>query len=94
MLQLIKILGENYVVWDKSALIKFIKPIKKSVFARFLITDEILSEIITKVKSAYKYDINLTATFQDKHGVTYAEVVKTIYIADKEYYKTKKGKQK
>ena len=93
MLQLIKILGENYVVWDKAALIKFIKPIKKNVFAKFLITDEILDEIITKVKSAQKYCIDLTTTFQDVDGIIYAEVIKTLYIADKEYYKTKKAKQ-
>lgn len=92
MVQLINILGKKeYIVWDKSATIKFIKPIKHTVFARFLITEELLSEIKTKIESDKKYTINLTTTFQDATGTIYAEVEKTIYIADKSYYKTKKG---
>lgn len=93
MLQLIKILGENYVVWDKAASIKFIKPIKKNVFAKFLLTDETLNEIIAKVKSGNKYSIDLTVKFQDENEIIYAEVTKTIYIADKSYYKTKNIKK-
>ena len=93
MLQLMKILGKSYVVWDKAAAIKFIKPIKSKVFARFLITDEILNEIISKVKSDKKLSIDLTVNFQDENGLIYAEVTKTIYIADKDYYKAKNTKQ-
>ena len=92
MVQLINILGKDYVVWDKSATIKFLKPIKQNVYARFLITNEILKDIISKVKSHQKYSIDLTTNFQDENGIIYAEVVKTIYIADKEYYKTRKEK--
>ncbi len=87
MLQLINILGGSYVVWDKSATIKFLKPIKKKVCARFLITNEILEEIIMKVKLDQKYSIDLITTFQDENGIIYAEVIKTLYIAEKEYYK-------
>ena len=92
MVQLINILGKEYVVWDKSATIKFLKPIKKNVYARFLITPEILTEIISKVKSDNKYSIDLATNFQDENGIIYAEVTKTLYIADKEYYKTRKVK--
>ncbi len=91
MIQLINILGKDYVVWDQAATIKFLKPIKKKVFARFLITDEILADIISKVKANQKYSIELVTNFQDGNGIIYAEVIKTIYIADKEYYKTRKG---
>jgi acyl-coenzyme A thioesterase PaaI-like protein len=48
MVQLINILGGDYVVWDMSAQIKFIKPVKKTVYARFLITDELLNNIKKK----------------------------------------------
>ncbi|MES2284258.1 MAG: DUF4442 domain-containing protein [Bacteroidota bacterium] len=89
MIQLINILGKEYVVWDKAASIKFLKPIKKKVFARFLISDEILSEIRSKVESDKRYSIDLVTDFQDENGVKYAEVTKTLYIADKEYYKNR-----
>ena len=92
MIQLLNILGTNYVVWDKSAIVKFIKPIKKNVYALFLITDEALEEIISKVKSEQKYSIDLTVRFQDADGIIYAEAIKTLYIADKAYYNARKAK--
>ncbi|MGB3949125.1 MAG: DUF4442 domain-containing protein [Bacteroidia bacterium] len=89
MIQLINILGADYVVWDMAANIKFIKPIKKKVYARFLITDELIESIRQKISLDKKYVVNLPISFQDKDGVVYAEVEKVIYIADKEYYKNK-----
>ena len=90
MLQLIYILGKEYVVWDKAATVKFRKPIKKSVFAKFLITEALLSEIKEKVKENGSYTIELPVTLQDKEGVAYASITKTIYIADKAYYQQRK----
>ncbi|MES2139076.1 MAG: DUF4442 domain-containing protein [Bacteroidota bacterium] len=89
MIQLINILGKEYVVWDQAATIKFLKPIKKKVFARFLITEELLSEIRSKVERDKKCSIDLVTDFQDESGIKYAEVTKTLYIADKEYYKNR-----
>lgn len=90
MLQLMHILGKKYVVWDKSAQIKFKKPIKKTVYARFLISDEILNEIKENVKNNNSYTIDLPVLFQDKEATVYAEIVKTIYIADRSYYNERK----
>ena len=90
MLQLMKILGKEYVVWDKGAQIKFKKPIKKTVYARFIITDEILGEIKSKVMQGSSYTIDLPILLQDKQNVVYAEITKTIYIADKTYYQSRK----
>ncbi|HET9055626.1 MAG TPA: DUF4442 domain-containing protein [Chitinophagaceae bacterium] len=87
MVQLINILKNEYIVWDKSAVVKFLKPIRKTVYARFVITDELLSEIKTVVAREKKYTIQLTAYFQDEEETIYAEVTKTLYIAEKEHYK-------
>ena len=86
MVQLIHILGSNYVVWDKAASVKFLKPISKTVYARFLITDEVLEDIVARVAAQKKYTIDLSANFQDERGIVYAEVTKTLFIADKQYY--------
>lgn len=86
MMQLIGILGHDYVVWDKAAAIKFIKPIKTTVYARFVITDELIDEIISKVRSNNKHVIELSTNYQDENGMIYAEVDKTLYIADRVYY--------
>ncbi len=92
MVQLINILGDSYVVWDKSATIKFKRPVKQSVYARFLITDEILSEIKENVKENGFYNIELPILLQDKQEIVYAEIIKTIYIADKTFYQERKKK--
>ena len=89
MIQLINILGKEYVIWDKSASINFIKPIHKRVYARFLITSAIIEEIIFKVKTDKKYTISLPVTFQDESGTVYSKVEKVLYIADKTYYKNR-----
>ena len=90
MVQLINILGENYVVWDKSANIKFKKPINKTVYARFLITDELLTHIKTTIAEQKKMTLNMTTQFEDETGMVYAEIAREIFIADKEYYKNNK----
>jgi len=92
MVQLINILGLDYVVWDKSAQIKFIKPIKTTVYARFLLSDLQLEKIKDRVKAEQEITVDMKTAFEDEKGTVYAEVVKTIYIADKKFYKSKKSK--
>ena len=45
VIQLIHILGDNYIVWDKSAIIKFKRPANKTLFADFKISDELIEQI-------------------------------------------------
>lgn len=86
MVQLINLLGNEYVVWDKEANVRFIKPINKTVFARFLITDELLEQIKNEVALNKKMHLRLPASFVDKTGTIYATVDKLLYISSKEYY--------
>ncbi len=86
MVQLINILGSRYVVWDKSAAVKFIKPVKKTVYSRFLITDGQLKSIIYKIGSDKKCEMDFVSRFVDEEGTVYAEVTRTLYIGDKELY--------
>jgi len=90
MIQLINILGNKYVVWDKVATIKFIRPIKQEVFARFLISENLITEIKKGIELNKEMEIELSVQFNDGNETTYAEVIKKLYIADKEYYKQKK----
>tara|TARA_R110002049_G_C8859207_1_gene538052 strand:+ start:86 stop:607 length:522 start_codon:yes stop_codon:yes gene_type:complete len=95
MIQLMNILGNNYVVWDKAATIKFKKPAKETCYVDFIFTSDEIAQIIKDV--AFKNEINLTKKIQltnkDKN-VVFAEVSKTVYIADKQYYKEKKRLKK
>ena len=81
MFQLIHILGDDYIVWDKSANIKFLKPIRDKVYACFRISDDIILKIKDQVNAKNKYTFTLSASFTDNSGVTYAQVEKELYVA-------------
>ncbi len=94
MLQIMKILGKDYVVWDKSAAVRFKKPAKTAIFMQFLVEEEIIDQIKENISAHREFEFQKTFNWIDKAGKIYASVDKTIYIADKEYYKSKIQKRK
>jgi hypothetical protein len=56
-----EVLGKNYVVWDKAASVKFVRPITDSVKCKFEITDETVEEIQRQIddKGEYTFDLPL-----------------------------------
>jgi acyl-coenzyme A thioesterase PaaI-like protein len=91
MLQLIRILGKNYVVWDKSAAIRFRRPGVKPLQMSFLVTEELLERITTAVETSGEYEFTEQLDWVDKEGLVYAVVEKTIYVADKAHYNKKRA---
>lgn len=89
MIQLMRMLGDAYIVWDKSASIRFKRPGDRTLYSRFLITDELLAKIKERVLSEQEFEIELSADWVDKEGTVYATVGKVLYIADKAFYKEK-----
>ncbi len=94
MIQLIQLLGPDYVVWDKEATVKFIRPITHQVCARFLITDKLIAEIKETVAKQKEMTLELPSYFEDKAGKKYVEVNKKLYIADKVFYREKRKRKK
>jgi len=64
MIILIKLLGPDYVVWDKAATVQFKKPGRTTLYARFTVTDEELAAIkraLTQTASVDRlYQVDLT----------------------------------
>ncbi len=94
MIQLIQLLGKDYVVWDKAASIRFRKPGNQSLYIRFLISDELLSSIKQRLKTESEFDLELKTDWIDQEGKVYAHLSKTIYIANKSFYKNKLANKK
>ena len=95
MVQLINLLGDDYVVWDKSAEIFFKRPAREGLFAEFNYTTEELADIKARVATENEIDIVKTTQLTDQTGTTvFCEVRKTIYVADKVYYRAKRGRKK
>lgn len=91
MVQLINLIGEDYVVWDKSAEIFFKRPAKEDLYADFAYTEKELEEIKKRVIGENEIDIVKTTALTNKdRSVVFCEVMKTIYIADKTFFKEKR----
>jgi acyl-coenzyme A thioesterase PaaI-like protein len=92
MIQLMNILGEKYVVWDKEATIKFKRPAKSSAYADFKFTPEEISQVRADVAEKNEIDLTKKVNITNKVGSTvFAELTKTIYVADKVFYKKKRS---
>lgn len=84
MLMLIQILGKEYIVWDKSARIDFVKPGHGTVSAKFVIADEMVSDIIQNTADGSKYLPELPINVTDEQGDVVCRVIKTLYIRKKQ----------
>ena len=80
MILLIKILGPGYTVWDKAATIRFLKPGRSRLYARFLIEEEEIQTILRLTETAPSVDRVYRVDLKDAAGVVHASVEKTIYI--------------
>ena len=89
MLLFMQVLGKNYVVWDKGASMKFLKPIVDKVKCRFLISDELIEDVKHHVEMRGEYSFDLPLHYEDEKGKVYATFTKSVYVADKEFYKKK-----
>lgn len=80
MFILIKNLGPDYIVWDKSASIDFVKPGYGTVKARFEISKERIEEIRAQVDAERKMDVHLDAEVKDSSGQIVAKIHKVVYV--------------
>ena len=84
MIMLIKILGPEYVVWDKAAAIRFKRPGKSTLYAKFILTTEEIAAITVAVGTAPSIERSYLVELVDAAGALHASVEKTIYIRRKE----------
>jgi len=83
MLILMRVLGREYIVWDKAAGIKFVKPGRSTVSATFHISQERVDEIIQATKSGEKYEPTFSVDVLDEQGQLVAQVEKLLYVKKK-----------
>lgn len=83
MIMLIKLLGPEYVVWDKAASIQFKKPGRATLYGTFRVSDAELEHIRTALQSQHSIDCQYEVQLVDRQGVMHACIEKTIYIRKK-----------
>jgi len=91
MVQLINLLDNSYVVWDKSAQVRFKALAREDLYADFSYTESELADIRAQVAESHEIEIVKIASLTDKDRArVFCEVEKTIYVADKQFYKDKR----
>lgn len=81
MIMLIKALGPDFVVWDKAAAIRFLRPGRTTLRARFVLPDEELAGIRAELDGTRRsIDRTFRIDLVDGVGTTHASVEKTIYV--------------
>lgn len=83
MAMLLHHLNRDYIVWDKSASVRFKKPGKTDLIADFKLTPEDLADIKNRLKSEPKIDWERNIQIFDKDQNLVAEVSKVIHIRNK-----------
>lgn len=93
MVQLIQLLGRDYVVWDKSSVVRFKRPASTDAYALFEFTEEEVAQLKQEVDEKKEVDLIKIVHLKSKEGKLFCEIEKTIYVAEKEHYKKKRRKK-
>jgi acyl-coenzyme A thioesterase PaaI-like protein len=83
MLILMRLLGKDYIVWDKAANIQFLKPGLGAVTATFHIPPERVVEIRAQADREYKIEPTFTVDVLNEQGEAVARVEKLLYVRRK-----------
>lgn len=80
MTMLIHNLGEEYVVWDKAANIRFRRPGRETLHARFLVEQEELDEIRGRLAPGQALERVYGVELKNRDGVVHAEIEKILHV--------------
>ena len=83
MIMMMQNLGREYVVWDKAGTVRFLKPAKGTVTARFTLEEQDVTRAREATAAGDKYEPRFKVDIVDAEGVTVADVEKTLYIRKK-----------
>ncbi len=83
MLILMRLLGSDYIVWDKAASIQFLRPGKSKVTARFYVSPEREDEIRAAADRGEKLEPTFAVDVMDEENQIVAHVEKLLYVRKK-----------
>ncbi|HET7728911.1 MAG TPA: DUF4442 domain-containing protein [Usitatibacter sp.] len=83
MIMMMKNLGPGYVVWDKAGTVRFLRPARGTVTARFTMPEERIAEARERTAGGGRHEPCFRVEIVDAQGVTVADVEKTLYIRRK-----------
>lgn len=93
MIMLLHNLGRDYIVWDKSASIRFRKPGRGTVRAEFRLDEQQLAQLRAQLREQEKIEPTFAIDVLDAAGEVVARVEKVIHIRNKDARASEAGAQ-
>jgi len=84
MIMLMKILGPDYVVWDKAAAIRFKRPGTSTLYAKFILSEEEVAAIKYGTEASLSIERSYLVELVDADVTLHAVVDKTVYVRRKD----------
>ena len=84
MVMMMNILGRDYIVWDKAGSVRYLKPARGTVTARFRIEEADVEKVKAETAGGGKCEPRFKVDIVDVDGVVVADVEKTLYVRRKE----------
>ena len=75
--------NNRWVIWDKAAAVRYLKPGRTDLTATFILDDDTIHHVETTLAKAGKMELTKTIQIKDKEGDVVAEIDRVIYIRDK-----------
>lgn len=79
-MMLIQSLGPEYTVWDKAASIRFRRPGRGTLYATFLLEQDVVDGIREELRTVEKLDRHFTIELRDDAGEVHAIIDKTVNV--------------
>lgn len=83
MIMMMRNLGPGYVVWDKAGTVRFLKPARGTVVARFELHETHIEQARAATAAGAKHEPVFRVAIVDADGVVVADVEKTLHIRKK-----------
>jgi Domain of unknown function (DUF4442) len=84
MIMLMKLLGPEYTVWDKSASIRFRRPGRSTLYATFAVGQDVVSAIRDELTRVPKLERTFAVDLTDSVGTVHATVEKVLHVSRRE----------
>lgn len=93
MVMMLRRLGDDYVVWDKTGRVSFKQPGTETLYAKFRLTDEEVADVRAIVDRDNKLERTYSIDLKSADGRVFATVDKTLFIARKDWFKARQERR-
>jgi acyl-coenzyme A thioesterase PaaI-like protein len=80
MIMLMRTLGPDFVVWDKAATIRFLRPGRATLRATFRLSEALVAEVRDDARASGSIERDLQVDLADADGQVHATCTKTLHV--------------